>query len=173
MGLVEALVAWRDFYMVVAGASATLVGLVFVGISIQVGSKPLDARTRLLGTMAVVNLLHPFWVSLAMIVPASPVVAAITFLFLAVIGLAIIINIDRAQARLPRHEPRVVVAYRFVVPLVAEVVLAIGAVAMIAGARPGVSAPAAYVVLMFVVGTENAWDLLLGSGGITPNGQPQ
>ncbi len=114
MGLVEALVAWRDFYMVVAGASATLVGLVFVGISI-----------------------------------------------------------DRAQARLPRHEPRVVIAYRFVVPLVAEVVLAVGAVAMIAGARPGVSAPAAYVVLMFVVGTENAWDLLLGSGGITPNGQPQ
>ncbi|HSJ45232.1 MAG TPA: hypothetical protein VK923_11180 [Euzebyales bacterium] len=44
---------------------------------------------------------------------------------------------------------------------------------MITGARSSVSAPAAYVVLMFIVGTENAWDLLLGSSGITPPGRPQ
>ncbi|HSJ45556.1 MAG TPA: hypothetical protein VK923_12805 [Euzebyales bacterium] len=99
-----------------------------------------------------------------MLARLAPVVAAVVLLTLAVFGLAVITGIDRAQARLPRHEARVVVAYRFVVPLVAEAIPAVGAVAMIAGARLGVSSPAAFVVLMFVVGTENAWDLLLGIG---------
>ena len=164
MGVADVLVGWRDFYAVAAGASATLVGLVFVGVSIQVARQPLDARARLLGTMAVVNLLHPFWVSLAMLAPIPPAVMAAALLVLAVVGLPVIVAIDRAQGRLPRHEARVVVAYRFVVPLVAEVILAVGAVAMIAGGQSGVFAPAAFVVLMFVVGTENAWDLLLGTG---------
>ena len=162
--MADVVVGWRDFYAVAAGASATLVGLVFVGVSIQVGRQPLDARARLLGTMAVVNLLHPFWVSLAMLAPVTPAVTAAALLALALVGLTVIIGIDRAQARLPRHEARVMVAYRFVVPLVAEAILAVGAVALIAGARSSVFAPAAFVVLMFLVGTENAWDLLLGTG---------
>lgn len=101
----------RDFYIAVAGAGAALVGLVFVGASIQLSNRPLDSRIRM-ATMAVVNLLHPLIASLIMLVPGSPQVLGAGLLTLALAGLVGAIGIDRAELRQPRIESRFWLVYR-------------------------------------------------------------
>ena len=43
-----------------------------------------------------------------------------------------------------------------------------GAVALILGSRLGIYAQPTFIFLMFIVGTQNAWDLLIGSDGYLP-----
>jgi len=165
------LLEWRDFYIAVAGAGAALVGLVFVGASIQLSNRPLDSRIRILATMAVVNLLHPLIASLIMLVPGSPQVLGAGLLTLALAGLVGAIGIDRAKLRQPRIESRLWLVYRYFIPSAAELILAAGAIALILGSTLGLYAVPAFVFLMFIVGTQNAWDLLLG-GGSTSRSEP-
>lgn len=47
----ETISEWHGFYGAVAGVGATLVGLVFVAISIHVARSPADTRTRRLAVM--------------------------------------------------------------------------------------------------------------------------
>jgi hypothetical protein len=49
MNVSDALAEWRTFYAAVAEAGGTLLGLVFVGITIHLGRHPPDLRTRALG----------------------------------------------------------------------------------------------------------------------------
>jgi hypothetical protein len=61
--------AWHDFYLAAAGASAALLGLLFVGISINLASITADERTdlRALAEHAFANLLWALVVALIML----------------------------------------------------------------------------------------------------------
>jgi hypothetical protein len=165
MELREAIERWRDFYAAVANASAALVGLVFVGVSIQLGRRPLGGGTRLLATESVVNLLHPLWASLIMLTPVAPAAKGAGLGLLALGSLLATAGIWYPEARRVRREPRLTFAYRYLVPLVAAAILAGGAIGMAAGRRVAVYAPAAFVFLMFLAGTQNVWALLLSPDG--------
>ena len=56
MSVADALVEWRTFYAAIAEAGGTLLGLVFVAITIHLGRHPLDPRTRALGIGAILAL---------------------------------------------------------------------------------------------------------------------
>jgi hypothetical protein len=68
----ETTAEWRDFYAAVAGVGVTLVGLVYVGISIHMGRQQLETRIRLLGTMSGINLLYPVMAALVILMPLTP-----------------------------------------------------------------------------------------------------
>lgn len=165
MELREAILGWRDFYAALANVGAALVGLVFVGVSIHLARRPLAPDTRVLGVEAVVNLLHPLLAALAMLVPARPAAQGAGLLLLALAGLYTTARLARAAARGPRREPRVVLAYRYLTPLLAEAILLAGAIGLVAGLGVAVYAPATFAFLMLIVGIQNAWDLLLGDRG--------
>ncbi|HEX6290953.1 MAG TPA: hypothetical protein VFZ66_17340 [Herpetosiphonaceae bacterium] len=159
----EAITAWREFYAAVANVGAALVGLVFVGVSIHLSRRPLDNATRMLGADAVINLLHPLLAALGMLLPVPPTVQGIGLLILALEGLREIARVAYVLARQPSRGSWLTLAYRCFVPLVAAAVLAVGALGLLAGWTFAVYAPAVFVFLMFIVGTQNAWDLLLGN----------
>jgi hypothetical protein len=154
---------WRDFFAAIANAGAALVGLVFVGVSIHVSRHALDGRTRMLATIAALTLLHPLIAATAMLLPVSPRALGIGLLLLAGSGVAGIVGVDLVVLRSPREENAAVTAYRYVLPLTAEAVLLFACAALIAGWRIGLYAIATFILLMFIVGIQNAWDLLLRS----------
>jgi hypothetical protein len=82
--------AWHDFFLAVAGASAALLGLLFVGVSINLaaitGSERVDLRVR--AGQAFANLNVVLVIALLMLVPEpNPSSIALAFAFVAVLGL--------------------------------------------------------------------------------------
>jgi hypothetical protein len=65
----DAFTVWREFYAAVANASAALVGLVFVGLSIRLSRRGLEPSAKALGLVSLANLLYPLYVSVAMLLP--------------------------------------------------------------------------------------------------------
>jgi hypothetical protein len=68
----QTLLGWHDFFLASAGATAALLGLLFVGVSINLttiaADERIDLRTR--AAQAFANLIFVLVVSLLMLVPA-------------------------------------------------------------------------------------------------------
>lgn len=82
--------SWHDFYLAVGSASAALLGLLFVGVSINLSSitaaKRADLRTR--ANLAFSNLLYLLCISLIVLIPSSDATSlAVSFTAVAAVGL--------------------------------------------------------------------------------------
>jgi hypothetical protein len=86
----EALASWHDFYLAVGSASAALLGLLFVGVSISVSSLPVSARRDVTAraNLAFSNLLYLVGLSLVVLMPGvEATTVAISFAVIAGLGL--------------------------------------------------------------------------------------
>jgi hypothetical protein len=82
--------SWHDFYLAVGSASAALLGLLFVGVSINLASitavERTDLRTR--ANIAFSNLLYLLCISLIVLIPGADAVSlAVSFTAVAAVGL--------------------------------------------------------------------------------------
>jgi hypothetical protein len=87
----EALLGWHDFYVAAAGAAAALLGLLFVGVSINLGAlktaERIDLRER--ASQAFTNLTFVLVLSLSVLIPQEdPQSLAIACTILVAIGIA-------------------------------------------------------------------------------------
>jgi hypothetical protein len=165
MGMVEAIDGWRDFYGAVANAAAALLGLVFVGMSLHLSLRRASRPVRSLALGSAITLLFPMLVGLMMLIPVG---APHVHGFGAIL-LALILTVELAWVAHMRVTDRgdtlPWLAYRLGIPLAACIVLFGGGVGMLVGWEPSVAAPAAFVFALFVVGVQDAVDLLLGERG--------
>jgi hypothetical protein len=90
---------WRDFYAPMASVGATMVSLIYVGISIHPGRQQLDTRTRLLGTMSGICLLYPVMAALVILKQLRPRAIALGLLLVALFGIGGSISIAVTEAR--------------------------------------------------------------------------
>ena len=172
MSVSDALVDWRDFYSAVAEAGGALLGLLFVAITIRLDRHPHDLHARALGMGAIVALLHPLLASLAMLLPVAAPAQGIALLVLATSGLIATIRIASFETRHPGRETRLAAVFRYFLPLAAEVLLALAALALLVDSRLGLYALPVFMTLMFIVGSQDAIDLLLGTTmGVRPRGE--
>jgi hypothetical protein len=163
MSVSDALVEWRTFYSAVAEAGGTLLGLVFVGITIHLGRHPLDLRTRALGIGAILALLHPLLASLVMLLPVARLVQGMVLLVIATSGLVATVRIASFETRHRGRDTRFTGDYRYFLPLAAELILALAALALLVDSRLGLYALPVFLTLMVIVGTQDAVDLLFGT----------
>jgi hypothetical protein len=82
--------SWHDFYLAVGSASAALLGLLFVGVSINLSSiaaaERADLRAR--ANLAFSNLLYLLCLSLIVLIPGTdPISLALSFTAVALVGL--------------------------------------------------------------------------------------
>lgn len=161
MGIAEAIEGWRDFYGAVANATAALLGLVFVGMSLHLTLRRAPTPVRSLALASAITLIQPLLVSFVMLIPTgAPAVHAAGTLIVAavlVVELRLVLRIHRRA----HAEPAGWQVYRFGIPLAASSVLAAGAVGMLLGWTPAVWAPALFVFATVIVGVQDAWDLLI------------
>lgn len=102
--------SWHDFYLAVGSASAALLGLLFVGVSINLSAitavQRVDLRAR--ANLAFSNLLYLLGLSLVMLVPGSDAgFLAVSFTFVAGLGLLRIVRrfvaLVRAKGAVWKH----------------------------------------------------------------------
>jgi hypothetical protein len=163
MSVSNALVEWRDFYSAVAEAGGALLGLLFVAITIRLDRHPRDLHARDLGMGAIVALLHPLLASRAMLLPVVPSVQGMALLVLATSGLVATVRIASFERRHPGRETRLSAAFRYFLPLAAEALLALAAFALLVDSQLGLYALPVFMTLMFIVGSQDAIDLLFGT----------
>ncbi len=161
-----ALESWHDFYLAIASASAALLGLLFVGVSINLSSitaaERVDLRTR--ADLAFSNLLYLLGISLIVLIPKlDSSTVAISFAFVAVLGL---FRLLRRIVGLVRHRRRlsseVATLRRMAWTFAADLLL------LVVASRLAATADSEWLLVMPVVGlvllvgaADVAWGLLV------------
>ena len=159
-------VNWHDFFLAVAGASAALLGLLFVGVSINLstisGDERVDLRVR--AGQAFANLNFVLVIALIMLIPRpDPSSIAIALALVALLGGVRVVQNVRAilRGRSPR-EARIAAARRIGWTAVADVVLAYTAWRIWAGTDAGVIENLVTVVIVLMIGAADvSWAMLV------------
>lgn len=156
--------AWHDFYLMAGTASATLVGLLFVALSlhVEVLFKGEHRDFRELAAEAFQGYLYVLITALVFLLPIeSP--ALLAFMYAAINVVMLIRTAFRAPKFFSAHRARggsAMRRWRFFVPALAYLLALLAVLeALTGGMRTGVGffTP---VVMMLAASTRTAWDLL-------------
>jgi len=154
---------WHDFFLAVAGASAALLGLLFVGISINLASITAQERTdlRALAEQAFANLLWVLVISLIMLAPDSKSDGVGS-------GLAIVAGVGllravRSLRLVPRlASGRLVALRRLSWALVADLLIAYVAARFLLATDAGAATALMVAVFVLLLGAADiAWSMLV------------
>jgi hypothetical protein len=158
--------SWHDFYLAVGSASAALLGLLFVGVSINLSSiaaaERVDLRTR--ADAAFSNLLYLLSLSLIVLIPGADATSmAISFSAVALVGM---IRIVRRVAGLVRGKDAswksLGTVRRLSWTTVADAVLLYIAGRLATGGSADYLYYTTFVVFVLLIGAADvSWDLLV------------
>jgi hypothetical protein len=164
-----AILGWHDFFLATAGASAALLGLLFVGVSINLASIAAEERPdlRARAGLAFQNLIYVLLVSLVMLI-SDPEAYGIASGLAVIAGIGIVRTVRsvrglsialRAQRRL---RDRLGMLRRFGWTVVAELVFAYVAVVFFASRDARVVVLLTAGVLILLIGAADvAWEMLV------------
>ncbi|HUC16334.1 MAG TPA: hypothetical protein VMA37_01440 [Acetobacteraceae bacterium] len=164
MRAVEALKEWHDFYVLVGTAGATLLGLLFVAVSLGVGflTEERHAATRTFMSPVVVHFTSVFFLSAIALFPwhesgfFAAIIAA-TALIGVIVSTYITIQVVRTDMT---NYVEDYFAYG-VLPGLAYAAMLVAAVSIYLEKDFGLNALAGALLLLAVVNIRNAWDLML------------
>ena len=164
MWTVEALKEWHDFYILVGTAGATLLGLLFVAVSLGAGylTEERQSATRTFMSPVVVHFTSIFFLSAVALFPSHQVkfLAALvgaTALIGAIISTYITIQVVRTDLT---NYIQDYLAYGLL-PGVGYLVLLVAAVSIYLEKDFGLNALAGALLLLAIANIRNAWDLTL------------
>jgi hypothetical protein len=153
---------WQSFYILVGSAAATLVGLMFVAMS--VGSRAITPKDvtglRVYASPTVVQFLYVLATSAVVLFPTLS--RTLLGVLLAVTGLA---SGMRAIAGLPvMRRSRLDVhdwTWYFIAPSVSYLLFVAAGLGLLLRARQAATGLAVAMILLLVAGIRNAWDLII------------
>jgi hypothetical protein len=161
----QAVEGWHDFYIMVGTAAATLVGLLFVSLSLNADAitRPENADLRVLATQAFTGFLNLVIFAILFLIPdQGPRGLGLPLLGVSAYGLY------ETAARFLKTHPwrrrfwgKGSVGFRLVVPMLGFVTLLIVAVSVLLGQTGGLYWLVPVMILLVVSASGNAWDLLL------------
>ena len=164
MSPVHALERWHDFYVLVGTAGATLVGLLFVALSIGAGflSSQRAAPTRAFFSPVVVHFAAVLIVSALALAPEhASIVVSVAIGICAVVGevVSIFTTIQLLRYRWTNYVQDHV-SYGLL-PALCYAGLLVAAWMILAGNERALDLLAGALLLLLVVNIRNAWDLML------------
>jgi len=153
---------WQTLVAVQAGAAATLTGLVFVAVSINLArileTPGLSGRAA----ESILHFLQVFFVCTVMLIPRQPMtVLAFEILTIALLSWAMQMTTQIRYAKSRSGHPRVWLVMRILQTQFAAVPFIIAALELILGWPAGVYWVVPGFVFSFVAGVANAWVLLI------------
>lgn len=164
MWAVEALKEWHDFYILVGTAGATLLGLLFIAVSLGAGylTEERQSATRTFMSPVAIHFTSVFFLSAVALLPSpqakflSALVGA-TALIGAIISTYITIQVVRTDMT---NYIQDYLAYGLL-PGVAYLVLLAAAASIYLEKDFGLNALAGALLLLAIANIRNAWDLTL------------
>ncbi len=163
MEIAEALKEWRDFYLLVGTAGATLLALLFVAVSLGSGylSHRQTAGTRTFMSPVVIHFTSVFFVSVALVPTHHRTFFAALIAATALIGAAVssVITVQVLRTNLTQHVQDYF-AYGLL-PVVGYLALLAAAVLIYDRYAYGPDMLASALLLLAIVNIRNVWDLTL------------
>ena len=157
---------WHDFFLASAGASAALLGLLFVGVSINLnaitGQERVDLRAR--AAQAFANLIFVLVIALLMLIPdPDPSSIAIGLTFVAAVGLfRVAQNLYRVYGSGARSRDRWQVLRRIGWTVIADLLLLFTASRIWSSGEAGAIQNLVTVVFVLLIGAADvAWEMLV------------
>jgi len=152
---------WSSFFSITAAASATLLGLLFVVITIAPGiGRQLASKSKVYLTPAVIYLTSVLIMSALMTIPNQTRLSAVICISimcvfgLLYIGSLMVMRSDVYESRFDR--------YRYaVVPLLAYVVLFSGGLVLRRSGQIGLDVVAAGMVMLLNAAIQNSWSIAI------------
>jgi hypothetical protein len=158
--------SWHDFYIVAGTASATLVGLLFVSLSLHLRAVLARPEVRGLARATLANFALVLLVALVLIIPQDAPGAGIDLEVAGVVSAGIIVApvVASIQSGTRTIRSRLLVL-RFALSFLAYAgTLAGGVLLSNASFTPAFAAIAAATITLLVISLRNSWDLLISVG---------
>ena len=164
----QIILGWQGFYTLMGTAAATLIGLLFVAVSINIEAFRRRAYTdlQLFATLTFNCFFYVLLISMFFLIPGlSPLGLGLPLLLLGGLGFANAVVQQRRARRGRLSQQNISVASQFTTPilcLLGLMIIAIGVIAQITVGLYGL-----VIVLVFLLGSAsvNAWTLLV-SGNV-------
>lgn len=162
----QAIEGWHDFYMMIGAAAATLIGLLFVSLSLNVDviTSEANADLRVLATQTFTNFISLLMFAVLFLIPHQ-VPLGLGLPLLGSGGYGLYISLSRyfeARRKQSRAWGKGGVARRFAIPALGFGTLMIIAVVVLSGNTEGLYWLVPVMIMLVVAASRNAWDLLLG-----------
>ena len=152
---------WETFYLLAGTAAATLIGLLFIAISIQldVFHKKTSANLQFFAALTFNCFFYVLLISMMFLIPGLSSLwlglPLLTFGILALLGTLI----QRQRARI---DPRI--TQRFTLPILGLIILVVFAILLIKQIPQSLYGFVVVVLVFLISAARNAWDLLVSAG---------
>ena len=164
MSFTNTIAEWETFYLLTGTAAATLMGLLFVAVSIHV--ETFHQRTsNEMHLFAVLTFNCFFYVLLISIVFLIPHITGLGLgLPLLLFGLLAVVSTLIQQRRARKAHPgsgQAGFASRFNLPIVSLILLVLSSIGVLVGSSLGLYGYVAVIILLLMSASLNAWSLLV------------
>jgi hypothetical protein len=164
---------WHDFYILAGTASATLVGLLFVGLSLHLRIVIASSEVRSLARVTLANFGAILFVTLFMVIPDDQSTAALALIASGVASLVIatpsVIDATRVGGRSlrMRRRDRARLILRFGLSAASYLAIIVAGVLLFSSLIPAFVWLVLAILVLLIVSLRNTWDLLVTAGDVT------
>jgi hypothetical protein len=160
----QAIERWHDFYLLAGGASATLIGLLFIAASLhpEMFGDGTASRARLAATQALSNFFIVLTVALVFLVPnQTPQTSGIVLIIIAILVLMRLgsIALQQHRGQIPGEQSSLLLYY-YVLPFVYSVSMLYVAVTLWTGNSVGMGWLVWVIISILIGATATAWSML-------------
>ena len=161
--------SWHDFYIVAGTASATLVGLLFVSLSLHLRAVLARPEVRGLARATLANFGVVLLVALVLVIPQDAPAAGLAFQAIGVASILIIAGPVLAASRSRTRTIRIwLLVMRFALSVLCYAGAVVAGVLVTTGNfRTAFAVLAAATIVLLVISLRNTWDLLVSVGEAT------
>ena len=172
MSFQTAVSGWHDFYILAGTAAATLVGLLFVGLSLHLRVVIASSEVRSLARVTLANFGAILFVALFMVIPQDRSTAAVELIASGLASLVIttpsLVAAFQSQDRTlqMRSRDRARLLLRFGLSVASYLAITVAGILLFSSSQAFTWLVVATVVLL-LVSLRNTWDLLVTVGDVT------
>jgi len=167
------LAGWHDFYILAGTGSATLVGLLFVGLSLHLQIVITASEVRSLARVTLANFGAVLFVALFMVIPQGASSAGLQLIGVGIVSL-VVAGPSLVSAVRPGEwtfemsaMERVRVALRFGLSGLSYIAIIVAGVLLLSSVSAAFSVLLITAVVLLVVSLRNTWDLLVTVADVT------
>jgi len=163
---------WHDFFILAGTAAATLVGLLFVGLSLHLRIVVASSEVRSLARVTLANFGAVLFVALFLVLPENQSAAASQLIGSGVVSLVVtapslVPGRGRGRKLRLQRKTRLRLLLRFGLSSVSYVAIIAAGILLFSSLTWAFTVLVTAIIVLLVVALRNTWDLLVTVGDVT------